>query len=35
MFPFASHEVYGFKLAPFATGALTEAGKVALNQVID
>ncbi|MCJ1386395.1 UV-damage endonuclease [Xylographa soralifera] len=29
MFPFASHEEYGYKLAPFASGALAEAGKVA------
>ncbi|KAL8980536.1 MAG: hypothetical protein Q9177_005852 [Variospora cf. flavescens] len=29
MFPFASHEEYGFKLAPFASEALAEAGKVA------
>jgi UV DNA damage endonuclease len=28
MFPFASHEEYGYKLAPFASGALAEAGKV-------
>ncbi|KAJ9658427.1 UV-damage endonuclease [Neophaeococcomyces mojaviensis] len=29
MFPFASHDVYGYKLAPFASEALAEAGKVA------
>lgn len=29
MFPFASHEVYGYKLAPFASDVLAEAGKVA------
>ncbi|KAH8805204.1 UV-endonuclease UVE-1 [Xylogone sp. PMI_703] len=29
MFPFASHEEYGYKLAPFAAGALAEVGKVA------
>lgn len=29
MFPFASHEEYGYKLAPFATEALAEAGMVA------
>ena len=29
MFPFASHEVYGYKLAPFAAEALAEAGRVA------
>lgn len=29
MFPFASHEVYGYKLAPFASEALAEVGKVA------
>ncbi|KAL7625812.1 hypothetical protein AAE478_005035 [Parahypoxylon ruwenzoriense] len=29
MFPFASHEEYGYKLAPFASEALTEAGSVA------
>ena len=28
MFPFASHEVYGYKLAPFAAGALAEVGRV-------
>ena len=28
MFPFASHEQYGYKLAPFASEALAEAGKV-------
>lgn len=28
MFPFASHEEYGYKLAPFAADALAEAGKV-------
>ena len=29
MFPFASHEVYGYNLAPFASEVLAEAGKVA------
>ena len=29
MFPFASHEEYGYKLAPFASEALADAGKVA------
>ncbi|KAI9795413.1 MAG: UV-damage endonuclease [Piccolia ochrophora] len=29
MFPFASHDLYGYKLAPFASDALAEAGKVA------
>ncbi|KAF2262362.1 UV-endonuclease UvdE [Lojkania enalia] len=29
MFPFASHDVYGYKLAPFAAEALQEVGKVA------
>lgn len=29
MFPFASHEEYGYRLAPFAAGVLAEAGKVA------
>ncbi|KFY26818.1 hypothetical protein V493_03870 [Pseudogymnoascus sp. VKM F-4281 (FW-2241)] len=29
MFPFASHEVYGYKLAPFAAGVLAEAGRMA------
>lgn len=28
MFPFASHEEYGYKLAPFAAETLAEAGKV-------
>ncbi|KAF2090464.1 UV-endonuclease UvdE [Saccharata proteae CBS 121410] len=28
MFPFASHEEYGYKLAPFAAEALAEVGKV-------
>ena len=28
IFPFASHEEYGYKLAPFASEALAEAGKV-------
>ena len=28
MFPFASHAEYGYKLAPFASEALSEAGKV-------
>ncbi|KAK0383725.1 hypothetical protein NLU13_9636 [Sarocladium strictum] len=29
MFPFASHQEHGYKLAPFASEALAEAGKVA------
>ncbi|KAI0141608.1 UV-endonuclease UvdE-domain-containing protein [Xylariaceae sp. FL1272] len=29
MFPFASHEHYGYKLAPFASDVLAQAGKVA------
>jgi UV-endonuclease UvdE len=29
MFPFASHEVYGYKLAPFASKVLAGAGRVA------
>jgi UV DNA damage endonuclease len=29
MFPFASHEEYGYKLAPFASEVLAEAGAVA------
>ena len=29
MFPFASHDVYGYNLAPFASEALAEAGRVA------
>lgn len=29
MFPFASHQEHGYKLAPFASGVLGEAGKVA------
>ena len=29
MFPFASHQDHGYKLAPFASEALAEAGKVA------
>ncbi|KAF3056521.1 UV-damage endonuclease [Daldinia childiae] len=29
MFPFASHEEYGYKLAPFASKVLAEAGRVA------
>lgn len=33
MFPFASHEVYGYKLAPFATEALAEAGCSTGSQV--
>jgi UV DNA damage repair endonuclease len=28
MFPFASHQEYGYKLAPFASEVLGEAGKV-------
>ncbi len=29
MFPFASHDAYGYKLAPFAAEALAEAGRTA------
>lgn len=29
MFPFASHDVYGYKLTPFASEALAETGRVA------
>ncbi|UNI19570.1 UV-damage endonuclease, variant 3 [Purpureocillium takamizusanense] len=29
MFPFASHDQYGYKLAPFASAVLAEAGRVA------
>ena len=29
MFPFASHDTYGYKLAPFASEALADAGRVA------
>ncbi|KAJ6440078.1 UV-damage endonuclease [Purpureocillium lavendulum] len=29
MFPFASHDEYGYKLAPFASGVLAESGRVA------
>lgn len=29
MFPFASHEEYGYMLAPFASEVLAEVGKVA------
>jgi UV DNA damage endonuclease len=29
MFPFASHEVHGYRLAPFAADVLAEAGRVA------
>lgn len=29
MFPFASHEEYGYRLAPFASDVLAEAGRVA------
>ncbi|KAI1115575.1 UV-endonuclease UvdE-domain-containing protein [Nemania sp. NC0429] len=29
MFPFASHEVYGYKLAPFSSETLADAGRVA------
>lgn len=29
MFPFASHEEYGYKLAPFASEVLAKAGKLA------
>jgi len=28
MFPSANHETYGYKLAPFASDVLAEAGKV-------
>lgn len=28
MFPFASHEEYGYKLAPFAADTLAEVGRV-------
>ena len=28
MFPFASHKEYGYKLAPFASEVLAEAGRV-------
>lgn len=28
MFPFASHEEYGYKLAPFAADTLAEVGKI-------
>ncbi|KAJ0114799.1 UV-damage endonuclease [Diaporthe amygdali] len=31
MFPFASHEEYGYKLAPFASVALADAGKIAAD----
>ena len=31
MFPFASHEEYGYKLAPFVSKELAEAGKVAVE----
>lgn len=31
MFPFASHEEYGYKLAPFASEVLAEAGRVAAD----
>lgn len=31
MFPFASHDIYGYKLAPFASDALAEAGRVAAS----
>jgi UV DNA damage endonuclease len=31
MFPFASHEVYGYKLAPFASEVLADAGKTAAD----
>jgi UV DNA damage endonuclease len=31
MFPFASHEEYGYRLAPFASGVLAEAGRVAIE----
>lgn len=29
MFPFASHAEYGYRLAPFASEVLAEAGRVA------
>ncbi|KIW82226.1 UV damage endonuclease UvdE [Fonsecaea pedrosoi CBS 271.37] len=29
MFPFASHDIYGYKLSPFASEVLAEAGRVA------
>jgi UV DNA damage endonuclease len=29
MFPFASHEIYGYKLASFASEVLEDAGKAA------
>ena len=29
MFPFASHEEYGYRLAPFASEVLGEVGKLA------
>lgn len=29
MFPFASHAEYGYKLAPFASDVLADAGRVA------
>ncbi|KAI2778216.1 UV-damage endonuclease [Daldinia loculata] len=32
MFPFASHEEYGYKLAPFASEVLAEAGRVAAER---
>ena len=31
MFPFASHEEYGYKLAPFASETLAAVGKVAAD----
>jgi len=31
MFPFASHQEYGYKLAPFVAKELAEAGKVAVE----
>lgn len=32
MFPFASHDEYGYTLAPFAKGVLAEVGKVAAEE---
>jgi UV DNA damage endonuclease len=29
MFPFASHEIYGYNLKPFASEVLADAGRVA------
>lgn len=33
MFPFASHEEFGYKLAPFASEVLAEAGSLAAELV--